>query len=89
MVQQYLMTDNRDWEWVDRYSARMGDKALVEYSRRLYNYLHALPSGAELLISNLAERKNIELFTKCICRFQYEGSLHIQFSSDYTRIRKF
>lgn len=88
-VKPYIMTDNRDWEWVDRYAEKMGDKALVEYSRKLFNYLHSLPDETEIVISDVVKAENAELFTKCICRFQFEGTLNLQFSADFKRLRKY
>ena len=35
ITQENLMKNGGDWDWVDRYSELMGEKALVDYSRKL------------------------------------------------------
>lgn len=84
-----LMKNSLDWDWVDHYARLMGDRELVQYSRRLFNYLYALPDDAEVEIRKLVKPENADLFAKLISRYNYEGTLNLQFSADYTRIRKF
>ena len=89
ITQDNLMKSSTDWDWVDRYAKQMGDKALVDYSRKLFNYLHALPNDSETEVSRIVKRENEDLFAKLVCRFNYEGTLNLQFSADFKRIRKY
>lgn len=89
ITQENLMKNGGDWDWVDRYSELMGEKALVDYSRKLCAYLLALPDDSEVEIARIVNRKNEDLFAKLICRYNYEGTLNIQFSGDFRRIRKY
>ena len=83
------MKSSADWEWVDVYAKKIGDKALVDYSRKLFNYLHALPNDSETEVSRIVKRENEDLFAKLVCRYSYEGTLNLQFSADFKRIRKY
>ena len=89
ITSENLMKNSTDWDWVDRYAKQMGDKALVDYSHKLFNYLHALPDDSEIEISHIVQRKNEDLFAKLICRFNYENTLNICFSADFKKIRKY
>ena len=84
-----LMRVNQDWDWVDAYAARMGDKALVLYSRNLFRYLYNLPDDSDIEISGIVKRENEDLFAKLVCRYNYEGKLNLQFSADFRRLRKY
>ena len=84
-----LMKNGADWDWVDRYAEQMGEKALVDYSRKLCAYLLALPDDSEVEIARIVNRKNEDLFAKLICRYNYEGTLNLQFSADFRRLRKY
>ena len=83
-----LMKSSTDWDWVDHYSARMGDAELVKYSRNLFRYLSALPDNSEITIENIVKSENEDLFAKCVCRYSYEGTLNLCFSSDFKRLKK-
>ena len=89
ITQENLMKNGADWDWVDSYCRQMGEKALVDYSRKLFCYLHALPDDSETEISRIVKTNNEDLFAKLICRYNYEGTLNIQFSGDFKRIRKY
>ena len=84
-----LMKSSNDWDWVDHYSGKMGDKALVDYSHNLFNYLQALPDDSEIEIAGVVKPKNEDLFAKLVCRYNYEGTLNLQFSADFRRLRKY
>ncbi len=84
-----LMRDSHDWDWVEHYAKLMSDRELVSYSRRLFNYLHALPDGTELEVRKLVKPENADLFAKLVCRYYFEKTIYLQFSADYTRIRKY
>ena len=84
-----LMKSNKDWDWVDNYAELIGDKALVDYSRRLANYFYNLPDNTEIVINNIVKPDTEDLFAKCVCRFKVEGTFNLQFSSDFTRLRKY
>ena len=83
------MKNSTDWDWVDRYAKKMGDKALVDYSHKLFNYLHALPDDSEIEVSRIVKRENEDLFAKLVCRYNYENTLNICFSADFKKIRKY
>lgn len=89
ITQENLMKNGADWDWVDRYSQSMGDKALVDYSRKLFAYLLALPDDSEIEIARIVTRRNEDLFAKLVCRYNYEGTLNLQFSADFRRLRKY
>ena len=89
ITSENLMKNSTDWDWVDRYAKQMGDKALVDYSHKLFNYLHALPDDSEIEVSRIVKRENEDLFAKLICRFNYENTLNICFSADFKKIRKY
>ena len=89
ITQENLMKNGGDWDWVDSYSERMGDAALVKYSRELFNYLLSLPDDSEIEIAGIVKPKNEDLFAKLICRYNYEGTLNLQFSGDFRRLRKY
>jgi hypothetical protein len=89
ITQENLMKNSADWDWVDRYSQSMGDKALVDYSRKLCAYLLALPDDSEIEIARIVTRRNEDLFAKLVCRYKYEGILNLQFSADFRRLRKY
>ena len=89
ITSENLMKNSTDWDWVDRYAKQMGDKALVDYSRKLFNYLHALPDDSEIEVSQIVKRENEDLFAKLICRYNYENTLNICFSADFKKIRKY
>ena len=89
ITQDNLMKNSTDWDWVDRYAKQMGDKALVDYSHKLFNYLYTLPDDSEIEISHIVQRKNEDLFAKLVCRFNYENTLNICFSADFKKIRKY
>lgn len=83
-----LMAHSQDWAWVNEYAEKMGDRALVEYSHRLYTFLNDLPDGSVVEVERVVKAGNADLFAKCVSRFIYEGVLDLQFSADYRRIRK-
>ena len=89
ITSENLMKNSTDWDWVDRYAKQMGDKALVDYSRKLFNYLHTLPDDSEIEISHIVQRRNEDLFAKLVCRYNYENTLNICFSADFKKIRKY
>ena len=89
ITSENLMKNSTDWDWVERYAKQMGDKALVDYSRKLFNYLHALPDDSEIEVSQIVKRENEDLFAKLICRYNYENTLNICFSADFKKIRKY
>lgn len=83
-----LMRSSRDWDWVDYYADRMGEKELVEYSRNLFRFLHSLQDDSEIIIENIVKADNEDLFAKCVCRYSYEGTLNLCFSADFKKLRK-
>ena len=87
--EENLMQSNRDWGWVDEYAKRMGDEKLCRYSRELFRFLYNLEDDSEIIITNYVKKESEDLFAKCCCRFVWEGSLNLQFSVDFTRLRKF
>ena len=89
ITSENLMKNSTDWDWVERYAKQMGDKALVDYSHKLFNYLHALPDDSETDISRIVKRENEDLFAKLVCRFNYENTLNLCFSADFKKIRKY
>lgn len=89
ITSENLMKNSTDWDWVERYAKQMGDKALVDYSHKLFNYMHALPDDSETEISRIVKRENEDLFAKLVCRFNYENSLNLCFSADFKKIRKY
>ena len=89
ITSENLMKNSADWDWVERYAKKMGDKALVDYSHKLFNYLHALPDDSETDISRIVKRENEDLFAKLVCRFNYENTLNLCFSADFKKIRKY
>lgn len=89
ITSENLMRNSADWDWVERYAKKMGDKALVDYSHKLFNYLHALPDDSEIEISRIVQRKNEDLFAKLVCRYNYENTLNLCFSADFKKIRKY
>ena len=89
ITQDNLMKNSTDWDWVDRYAKQMGDKALVDYSHKLFNYLYALPDDSEIDISRIVKRENEDLFAKLVCRYNYENTLNLCFSTDFKKIRKY
>ena len=89
ITQDNLMKSSTDWDWVDRYAKQMGDKALVDYSCKLFNYLHALPDDSEIEVSRIVKRENEDLFAKLVCRYNYENTLNLCFSADFKKIRKY
>ena len=89
ITSENLMKNSADWDWVERYAKKMGDKALVDYSHKLFNYLHALPDDSETDISRIVKRENEDLFAKLVCRYNYENTLNLCFSADFKKIRKY
>ena len=89
ITSENLMKNSTDWDWVERYAKQMGDEALVDYSRKLFNYLHALPDDSEIEVSHIVQRKNEDLFAKLVCRYNYENTLNLCFSADFKKIRKY
>lgn len=89
ITSENLMKNSADWDWVERYAKQMGDKALVDYSHKLFNYLHALPDDSETEISRIVKRENEDLFAKLVCRYNYENTLNLCFSADFKKIRKY
>lgn len=83
-----LMQHSQDWDWVDQYAKKMGDARLVDYSRKLFSFLHNLPDDSEILIDTYVKKESEDLFAKCVGRFIYEGTLNLCFSADLTRLRK-
>lgn len=83
-----LMKSTNDWDWVDHYSQLMGDKALVSYSRRLANYFYNIPDDTEIVIEKIVKADTEDLFAKCVCRFMVEKTFNLQFSADFSRLRK-
>ena len=89
ITSENLMKNSTDWDWVERYAKQMGDEALVDYSRKLFNYLHALPDDSEIEVSRIVKRENEDLFAKLVCRYNYENTLNLCFSADFKKIRKY
>lgn len=89
ITSENLMKNSTDWDWVERYAKKMGDKALVDYSHKLFNYLYALPDDSETEVSRIVKRENEDLFAKLVCRFNYENTLNLCFSADFKKIRKY
>ena len=89
ITSENLMKNSTDWDWVDRYAKQMGDEALVDYSRKLFNYLYTLPDDSEIEVSRIVKRENEDLFAKLVCRYNYENTLNLCFSADFKKIRKY
>ena len=84
-----LMKDTSDIAWQEKYKQKMGVHAYKAYINSLYAYIEKMPENSELVITNIVKTENEDLFAKSVCRFHLLGCFNLQFSSDFTRLRKF
>jgi len=59
----------RNWDWWHTYEQKMGEKELIEYSRKVYMFFMQMKPGSFFSIEKNVKENNRDLFIKLCCMF--------------------
>ena len=87
--QNNLLKGYDDRQWIDDYKSKLGEKEYQIYANKVYDFIQAMPIESEIVISKFVAAANEDLFAKTVCALVYMECFNLQFSADFTKLRKF
>ena len=88
ITQENLLKGFDDRGWIEEYKQSMGEANYQAYANKVYKFIEDMPEDSEMLIEKYVKDENLDLFAKHICRLAYLECFNLQFSADFTKLRR-
>lgn len=88
MARDYSKHRLTDYFWQSFWERKLGKEEFDRYKNKVYAFLIRMPEGTKRDIDHLCKEETRDLFIKLVCQYIDEGNTNVQFSEDYTEIKK-